>query len=77
MAFLVEISGMRTVHCVRAVFTALAGVDGVASADVSLGFARIEAAPTREGVSLALEPLGYTVTSMRAERSLPVRHEDD
>jgi copper chaperone CopZ len=66
----VTIAGMRSVHCTRAVFTALASVEGIASADVSIGRAVIEhdgqATPEllREAVALA----GYEATSVREER---------
>jgi copper chaperone CopZ len=59
MVTTLRIAGMRSVHSVRAVFTALAGVDGIASADVQLGRAVIEhdgrATPDRlrEAVGLA------------------------
>lgn len=68
------IRGMRSVHCVRAVFTALAGVEGVTRADVALGSAEIEhdARTTPEAVAKALDALGYGVTSWESERRLPV-----
>jgi copper chaperone CopZ len=68
------IRGMRTVHCVRAVFTALAGVEGVARADVSMGEAVVEhdERTTSAGVSRALDAIGYELTEWRQERSLPV-----
>ena len=37
-----SISGMTCAHCVRAVFTSLAGVPGIERADVSIGRAVIE-----------------------------------
>ena len=68
------IRGMRSVHCVRAVFTALAGVEGVERADVSLGEAVIEhdERTTPEQVAGALGVIGYELTGWRLERSLPV-----
>ena len=36
------IDGMLSVHAVRAVSTALSGVDGVARADVAMGYATVE-----------------------------------
>jgi copper chaperone CopZ len=54
-----RIAGMLSVHSVRAVFTALAGVEGITGADVELGRAVIEhdgrATPERlrEAVALA------------------------
>src|SRR5690349_16319229 len=38
----VRIAGMSCQHCVRAVFTALTPVEGITSADVSIGPATIE-----------------------------------
>ena len=64
------ISGMRAVHAVRAVFTALAAVEGIARADVSLGRAVVEhdgrATPDklRDAVALA----GCEVTEVREDR---------
>ena len=70
------IAGMRAVHAVRAVYTALASVEGIAHADVSLGRAVIEhdgrATPERlrEAVALA----GCEVTRVDEDRRtrLPV-----
>ena len=71
----VSINGMSCQHCVRAVFTALAGVQGIASADVSIGRAVIEhdgsvtPAAIREAISIA----GYDVAEFRDDRrALPV-----
>ena len=68
------IHGMRSVHCVRAVFTALAGVEGVARAEVSLGAAVIEhdGRMTPDTLAAALAALGYELAEWRAERTLPV-----
>jgi copper chaperone len=70
-----KIEGMSCGHCVRAVFTALAGVPGVARADVSIGRAAIEHDGTvnpealREAISIA----GYEVTEFTDDRrTLPV-----
>jgi copper chaperone CopZ len=69
------INGMSCAHCVRAVFTALAGVPGVSRADVSIGKAGIEHDGTvspealREAISIA----GYDVAEFRDDRrTLPV-----
>jgi copper chaperone len=69
------INGMSCAHCVRAVFTALAGVPGVSRADVSIGKAVIEHDGTvspealREAISIA----GYDVAEFRDDRrTLPV-----
>lgn len=66
------ISGMRAVYAVRAVYTALASVEGIAHADVSMGRAVIEhdgratAASLREAVALA----GCEVTRVDEDRRL-------
>jgi copper chaperone CopZ len=70
------IPGMRAVYAVRAVFTALASVEGIASADVSIGRAVVDhdgrATPERlrEAVALA----GYEVAEVVEDRrrSLPL-----
>lgn len=68
------VTGMRSVHCVRAVFTALGGVEGVVRAEVSMGEALVEhdGRVTPEMVAAALEPVGYAVAGWRRERGLPV-----
>ncbi len=67
---------LPSVHSVRAVYTALQGVEGIVRADVSRTGATIEhdgratAARLRE----AIESAGYDVVEMIEEsRSLPVR----
>jgi copper chaperone len=69
------IHGMTCAHCVRAVFTALTSVAGIANAQVSIGQAVIEhdgsmsPAALREAISIA----GYQVADLRDDRrSLPV-----
>lgn len=69
------IHGMSCAHCVRAVFTALAGVTGIARAQVSIGKAVIEhdgsLSPDalREAISIA----GYQLADLRDDRrTLPV-----
>ena len=66
---------MTSVHAARAIFTALAGVDGVERADVGRGIATVEhdgrATETvlREAVALA----GFQVADIREEgRVLPI-----
>ena len=72
----VRIAGMRSVHCVRAVFTALAGVEGITRADVTMGRAVVEhdgrATPERLRAAVAL--CGYEVEESTEERprSLPL-----
>ena len=69
------IRGMTSVHAARAIFTALAGVEGVEHADVRRGVAtvqhdgRVTEAALREAVALA----GFEVTEMREDRRvLPI-----
>lgn len=69
------ISGMTSVHAARAIFTALAGVEGVEQADVGRGIATVEhdgratEGALREAVALA----GFEVAGFREERRvLPV-----
>lgn len=69
------IAGMTCAHCVRAVFTALAGVPGVARADVSIGRAIIEhdGTASHEAIAEAISIAGYEVVSMSDDRrALPV-----
>ena len=71
-----RIGGMRTAHCVRAVFTALAGVPGVSRADVRLGHAEIEhdGAATEDALRIAIAVAGYEVleTTEERQRTLPL-----
>lgn len=66
----VTIAGMRTGHCTRAVFTALAAIDGIAFADVSLGRAIIDhdGRATAERLRDAIAVSGYEVVSVDDER---------
>ena len=69
------ISGMSCVHCVRAVFTSLAGVEGVSRADVSIGKAVIEhdGSVSAEAIAKAIAIAGYDVVEVRDDRrALPV-----
>ena len=75
MVTTLTISGMRAVHAARAVYTALAGVEGIARAEVALGRAVVEhdgrATPDklREAVALA----GCEVVAVDEDRrSLPL-----
>jgi len=66
---------MTCAHCVRAVFTALGGVPGVARADVSIGKAIIEhdGSVTPEALREAISIAGYEVAEFRDDRrALPV-----
>jgi len=70
-----SISGMTCAHCVRAVFTALAGVPGVDRADVSIGKAVIEhdGSVTREAIRDAVAVAGYEVGKTTDDRrTLPL-----
>jgi copper chaperone len=69
------INGMTCAHCVRAVFTALGGVDGVSRADVSIGKAIIEhdGSVSNDAIREAISIAGYDVADFRADRrTLPV-----
>jgi copper chaperone CopZ len=70
----VTIEGMLAVHAASAVYTALAGVDGIITADVKMGRATIEhdGRATHEQIADAIEVAGYRVTDMRDERRLPL-----
>jgi copper chaperone CopZ len=70
-----SISGMSCAHCVRAVFTALSGVEGIKRADVSIGQAIIEhyGTVTPEQIRDAIAVVGYTVGDVQIDRrSLPI-----
>jgi len=70
-----SISGMTCAHCVRAVFTALAGVPGIDRADVSIGKAVIEhdGSVTRDAIRDAVAVAGYEVGETTDDRrTLPV-----
>ena len=73
MVTILDIAGMRTVHCVRAVFTALGGVPGVARADVTMGRAVVEheRQATPADMEAAISPLGYSVVKAERSRVLP------
>ena len=69
------VAGMSCSHCVRAVFTALAGVPGVSRADVSIGRAVIEHDGTvsQDAIAEAISIAGYEVVSTSDDRrALPV-----
>lgn len=75
MTTTVSIAGMTCAHCVKAVFTSLAGVPGIARADVSIGKAVIEhdGSVTPEAIRDAVAVAGYDVTgSTDDRRSLPI-----
>ena len=74
MVSILTISGMVAVHSKRAVFTALAGVPGVVSAEVELGRAVVEhdASTTAEELAAAIAVAGCEVTATKMERRLPL-----
>jgi copper chaperone len=75
MTTTVSVSGMTCVHCVRAVFTSLAGVPGIERADVTIGRAVIEhdGTVTPEQIRDAIAVAGYTVDATRDDRrTLPL-----
>jgi copper chaperone len=70
-----SISGMTCVHCVRAVFTSLSGIEGIRSADVSIGKAVIEHDGTvaPEDIRDAVAVAGYEVKDIKIDgRTLPL-----
>jgi Cu+-exporting ATPase len=71
-----QIDGMRTAHCVRAVFTALAGVPGISRADVQLGRAEIEhdGGAAEDVLRDAIAVAGYELleTTEERQRTLPL-----
>lgn len=65
-----RVEGMSCQHCVRAVFTSLAGVEGIIRADVSLGAIEVEhdARVTVESIREAVAVAGYTVVAGETDR---------
>ena len=75
MTTTVSINGMSCVHCVRAVFTSLAGVEGIKRADVSIGRAIIEhdGSVTPEQIRDAIATAGYEAADFTTDRrTLPI-----
>ena len=72
----VRVEGMSCQHCVRAVFTALAGVDGITRADVGIGRVEVEhdGSVTLDELRAAIDVAGYRVVGEepRPRRSLPL-----
>ena len=73
MTTILTIAGMRSVHCARAVYTALGMVDGVSAADVVVGRAVVEhdARATPEAMHEAVAMVGYEVVGAERTRTLP------
>ncbi len=71
----VSVAGMTCAHCVRAVFTSLAGVQGIDRADVSIGQAIIEhdGTVTPEQIREAISVAGYEARDFKIDRrTLPL-----
>jgi len=72
----VRVEGMSCQHCVRAVFTALAGVDGVTRADVGIGRVEVEhdGSVTLDELRAAIDVAGYRLVGeeSKSRRSLPL-----
>jgi copper chaperone CopZ len=68
------IDKMLSLYSVRAVWTALGGVEGVNSAEVVMGMARVEhdGSVTCEDVAEAIELAGCEVVRCEDEKGLPV-----
>ncbi len=70
------IAGMRSVHCARAVYTALASVPGVETADVVVGRAIVDhdGRATTAALRAAIAIAGYELLDATEERqrSLPL-----
>lgn len=66
----VHIDGMRTVHCVRAVYTAFAGVADLEAAEVVIGLATLEHSRELDATALtsAVALAGYTVRAIASDR---------
>jgi copper chaperone CopZ len=70
-----RIEGMTCQHCVRAVFTALAAVEGISRADVSIGMLEVEhdGGVTLDQLRAAVAVAGYRVVDGETTRRvLPV-----
>ena len=65
-----RIDGMTCQHCVRAVFTALAALEGIARAEVSIGSVEIEhdGRVTDEQLREAIAVAGYEVRAANTNR---------
>lgn len=65
-----RIEGMSCQHCVRAVFTSLGAVEGIARADVSIGAAEVEhdGRVTVEQLREAVAVAGYSVVDGATDR---------
>jgi copper chaperone CopZ len=77
MRTIVDVEGMRAVHCVRAVQTALVMVGGIAWCDVTVGRVELEhdGGATEAALRAAIAVAGFGVRAVRTERRLPVAGE--
>jgi copper chaperone CopZ len=66
-----RIGGMGSVHCARAVYTALAGVEGIHTAEVVVGRATVEhdGRTTPEALRAAVALAGFTVSTIDERRA--------
>jgi copper chaperone CopZ len=74
MRTIVEVAGMRAVHCVRAVQTALAMVPGIRWCDVTMGRVELDhdGDATEPRLREAIGIAGFSVSAVRSERRLPI-----
>jgi copper chaperone CopZ len=65
-----RVEGMSCQHCIRAVFTSLAAVEGITRADVTLGAIEVEhdGRVTLEQLAAAVAVAGYRVVSGETNR---------
>jgi len=71
----VRVDGMTCQHCVRAVFTALAGVEGIDRADVRIGSIDVahDGTVTIDQIRDAVELAGYSLRAAETNRrALPL-----
>jgi copper chaperone CopZ len=71
-----RIGGMRSVHCARAVYTALAAIPGITGAEVVVGQATVDhdGQATTEALRAAIAVAGYELleTTEERQRTLPL-----
>jgi copper chaperone CopZ len=74
MRTIVVVTGMRAVHCVRAVQTAMAMVPGITWCDVTMGRVELEhdGGATEPQLREAIAVAGFAVSAVRSERRLPL-----
>jgi copper chaperone CopZ len=74
MRTIVEVEGMRAVHCVRAVQTAMAMVPGISWCEVAMGRVELEhdGGATEPRLREAIAVAGFAIAAIRAERRLPI-----